>query len=479
MGIGNARNKPCPCGSGKKIKHCHGADATELVPIDLRRLSEQQRWLLLADEVQDILGLPDGFGGSELRSAFDRRHVPEINSAYHQIIGQYSTELRAPRQSDTKLGALYLGDIQERRLRSNVMRLALYADIIYVVDPFISPHVNFSEDSGSAATNPDNFVLSTYQAVYFLLRMRPWIQSGILHLLPNPIFIFNDYREYVLKAAKEHADKVIDQDELKKEFRDAFFEMSVNAEMFAGVPDDRLMEAVKSMFGSAMPEHIAQSVVQIVQQERAVRLDVPRTEAFAERVGQINLRRGGMDPISTAMICTEINAFPYTERRTRLKLIDALFEGNNAAAQEWAPLAQAFAQIEMKFLNEVSSDFAIGLRQDGRLQSFRSLLRRIWAEIDSDTGTTPSAVLSFSDELRGEYEVARGEWETIRVDAVKMGLSAAGLFAAGAFALNLPTFLSAGGTLVGAYEHWRKAKSFRAKNPASVLIDLKKRENRD
>jgi hypothetical protein len=22
--VGSLRNKPCPCGSGKKIKHCHG-----------------------------------------------------------------------------------------------------------------------------------------------------------------------------------------------------------------------------------------------------------------------------------------------------------------------------------------------------------------------------------------------------------------------------------------------------------------------
>jgi uncharacterized protein YecA (UPF0149 family) len=25
--VGARRNDPCPCGSGKKFKHCHGADA--------------------------------------------------------------------------------------------------------------------------------------------------------------------------------------------------------------------------------------------------------------------------------------------------------------------------------------------------------------------------------------------------------------------------------------------------------------------
>lgn len=470
------RNDPCPCQSGKKHKHCHGKfPGHEYVAIDLTSLNSSERWSLLAEEIQSIVGLPKNYGGQELKAAFRKEHVTPINEAYDQLIGQFSTRLAVPQARTTHLGALYLGDIQERRIRKNILRMSLYADEIYVVDPFISPIVSLGK-AGSPYSDPDKFVLTTYQATYFLLRMRHWIGSGIVTVLPNPLFQLNSYRDYVyskldeVSAREEH--RVQARSDLSREFKDLNF----HADRFAGIRDERLEETIRALYGEGSSKGVS-SLASYIRKQREIRYDLPHPDLFKNSNSQIMLHRSGLDAISAALVCSETNAFPFSEHQAQLSLVNSLFEKENAVSNQWQPIAQAFQRLEMSFLNDVSSDFAIGLRKDGRLQSFRLMLRRLWREIGAEETASPSAVLGFADQIAEEYEKARVEWDAIKLDAVKMGLGSAGVFAAGAFTLNLPTFITAGGALLGAYELWKKSRAFRVRNPASVLIDLK--SNRD
>lgn len=185
------------------------------------------------------------------------------------------------------------------------------------------------------------------------------------------------------------------------------------------------------------------------------------------------MSRSGLDAISAALVCSETNAFPFSEHRTQLAMVNSLFTEENHLAAQWQPIAQALREMEVSFLNEVSSDFAIGIRKDGRLHSFRLLLRRLWNEIGAEGEISNASILHFADQVKAEYEKAQVEWDAIKLDAAKLGVGTAGLFAAGALTLNLPTFVTAGGALVGAYDLWKKSRSFRIRNPASLLVDLK------
>jgi hypothetical protein len=43
----------------------------------------------------------------------------------------------------------------------------------------------------------------------------------------------------------------------------------------------------------------------------------------------------------------------------------------------WSPVAKAFQSLEFKFLDTVDVKFANSIREDGRLESFRALLRKV------------------------------------------------------------------------------------------------------
>jgi hypothetical protein len=442
----------------------------EFVSVDLGSLTASERWVVLAQEIRNILKLKRGFGGSDFKAAFRRSHVQPINAAYDQLIYQFDTQLNVPRLSASRLGALYLGGVQEQRLRTQVLRMSLYADVIYIVDPFVPPYVHFGE-SGSPNTAPDKFILSTYQAAYFLVKMEPWIRSGVVNILPNPMFLFNDYRAYVLSAAQEHAEKFRDDVDTKADLASHSKDVGFYSELFAWVSDDRLDSVIIDSLGGS--EKGARALAALIRRERKTRFDIPPHSIFEDLRAQMHIQRGGMDAISAAMICSQVNAFPFCEHRTPLRLINALFENPNPTFEEWGPIARAFNEVEIAFLNNVSSDFAIGLRSDGRLESFRTFLRALWKEIDEQPGSSARSVMAFTDQLRTEYERAKVEWELILTDAVKLGFAAGGVVAAGALTLNLPSFLSGGGIILGAYEHWKKSKSFKIRNPASVLVDLK------
>ena len=55
-----ARNAPCPCGSGKKYKRCHGAQGSE-EPVKKRRFLLPIIVLLISTTVGVVVGLSEGY----------------------------------------------------------------------------------------------------------------------------------------------------------------------------------------------------------------------------------------------------------------------------------------------------------------------------------------------------------------------------------------------------------------------------------
>lgn len=471
-----SRNAPCPCGSGKKFKRCHLRDVesgAEIVAVDLTTLALRERWLLLIEEVHRLLRLPRHFSASDIKAAFQASHVRDINVLYDRIIGTFANPFVLPRQSPHTLGALYLGDVQERKIRQNILRMSLYADEIFVIDPFLNPRFRTPEHN-CALVEPEAYILDTYQCTYFLLRMYEWLHSGIVTILLNPANHDMEYRHAVLSASQEHGNKHLNDSD-REDFTKDFFDPHVLTEMFSSIPDERLESALRGTFPS-LPDDAVAELAEALTQLRKSRPDLPHPAIFHGTSAQMHTLRGGLSPIDAALVCSQLNAFPFAERQSQLSLVNSLFKEPNPLADTWSPISSAFREAPLPFLNEVDTDFAISLRRDGRLNAFRQMLNRLWSAVNrTGAGTSPASVLAFSDEVRGEYERARVEWDAIRLDAAKWGVGAVAGLAAGTFALNLPTLLSAGGLLLGVYENWKKTSAFRVRNPASVLIDLKSR----
>ena len=98
-----ARNDTCPCGSGKKYKHCHGTYATDALSRDFEGAFTGQRTIANAIESDPKDKIPNKLASE----------VANANEAYER--GDYATSLRQlcnwPRQGNalaqSNLGSMY------------------------------------------------------------------------------------------------------------------------------------------------------------------------------------------------------------------------------------------------------------------------------------------------------------------------------------------------------------------------------------
>src|SRR5215470_12168623 len=89
-----------------------------------------------------------------------------------------------PSPGDGTLRALYLGDIAPELVLRNIIRFSLYSDTIFVIDPFVNPHI--VSPKYNPIDNPNKHKADTLKLIYFLFSVAPWIESGMLYLIPDP-----------------------------------------------------------------------------------------------------------------------------------------------------------------------------------------------------------------------------------------------------------------------------------------------------
>ena len=176
-------------------------------------------------------------------------------------------------------------------------------------------------------------------------------------------------------------------------------------------------------------------------------------------------------------ICQATGAFPYTNVKFRWKEILGARQDLDATAQIWSPLTNAFQQLRFKFLGNVDSKFACTIRQEGRLEGFRSYMRKLWNAVGGAPDPSRSEALArdFADELTGAFRQAQSEWDAIDRELVKWATrTLAGAMAAGVFS---PAFAAGGFAVAGLGEIIQaemKRREFRRKVPMSVFIDLER-----
>jgi hypothetical protein len=113
--------------------------------------------------------------------------------------------------------------------------------------------------------------------------------------------------------------------------------------------------------------------------------------------------------------------FPYTNMRSRWRELVNARDELSETARVWSPLASAFQGLEFKFLNNVDVEFATRIRDDGRLESFRSLLRSIGKQASDVTSinSLDAFVRDSKDALIGEHQKATAEWDKIQESFLK------------------------------------------------------------
>jgi hypothetical protein len=469
------RNQPCPCGSGKKFKHCHYDRPFS----PNRNISVHARNCILLHAAEEIFGFPRGRQWHDFKRTISSKEITqfyEVQAAlWHPDNTDWASIMPKP---DGKLRGIYLGDIRPELTLKNLVRFSLYSDELFVVDPFHNPWILRPEYN--PLENPEQFKSDTIKLVYFLFQIAPWIESGVVQLVPDPGDFDLRLKQETWRLAKERFHgKALDKDDLADAREVGRKDLQ---RMLFALPDDALIRELERTGQVLTHQQKSDFLAYARQQLRNDPLALEQSPASNYRDGQLIAMRGGAN-LETALLIAEITgAFPYTTLRTRWQELMSVREELSETARTWSPLAKAFQSLDFRFLNDVDVKFANSIRQDGRLETFRSLLRKIGkgaTEVTS-TGTLDAYVRDCKDELISEHQKALAEWDKIDESFLKWvggGAAAAtgiisGHLVPDVTALSAATIQSLGQLWL---RHFRR-QQFRKSNPMSVFVDLSQKE---
>ena len=369
-----------------------------------------------------------------------------------------------------RVRALYLGEYEPELMLENVFRFCLYTDEILLTNPF--PNPNLIADKYNPISHPDGWRLQTLRLVFHLVLLAPWIDAGLVVLIPDP----GDFDRALRMKTRNLAMERLKGWEPSDEDVDGSMLKHRTMRTFLLSPRDYLDETVRRM-DPDLPEDKIKSFLDYVEQER-IRGPLLPNETLDQMSDQMEMGHSGANLEMGMYICQATGAFPYTNLKFRWKEILSAREDLDPTAQVWSPLTNAFQQLQFKFLDKVDSKFACSIRQDGRLEGFRSYLRKIWNSVggEPDLGKSESLARDFRDELTQTYNESEAEWDAIDRDLVKYGgATVAGAIAMGKMSLGLP---AAGFAIAGIAELIQtamKKRAFRKRVPMSVFIDLANR----
>jgi hypothetical protein len=339
----------------------------------------------------------------------------------------------------------------------NVFRFSLYADQILILNPFINPNV--MTDEMNPIRRPGEWRLQTLRVIYQLAQLAPWITAGLVTLIPDPGDFDRPLRlkTWNLAAKRLKAIKARTRRVLLCSPRDYLDRVTRRAN--PGISDEGV-----------------QNVLDDIERERASdplllneTIDRMPTQNLTTNLGT-NLEMG-------LYICQATGSFPYTNVKFRWREILAAKEDLDATAQTWSPLTNAFQHLQFKFLDNVDTGFACTIRKEGRLEGFRSYLRKLWSTVGGELDPAKAEPLArdFRDELRQAYSQAQAEWSAIDRDLLKWAIPTLGVaLASGTFSPIIGGGLAVAG-LGEIIQAGMKRREFRRKVPMSVFIDLDKK----
>jgi hypothetical protein len=248
------------------------------------------------------------------------------------------------------------------------------------------------------------------------------------------------------------------------------------------LPEDKLFRQLERA-GIALDERQKGEFLAYARRELRkdpIALEQPIADTY--RDGQMVPVRAGTNLETALLICSIIGAFPYTNLHSVWKHIIDAHDELSETARIWSPLTKAFQSLDFRFLDDVDPKFAQAVRDDGRLQSFRSLLRKIGngaADI-AEMSSLDSFVRDCNDELADEYQKAQGEWSKIDESFLKWASGSIATATALAMGHMVPDVAALSGATVSTIAQlglrYFGQRQFRKLNPMSVMIDLSRKE---
>lgn len=471
------RNDKCPCGSGLKYKKCHLGKPLEVFPDPFNGRSIKERNIILLDAITDIF-FGNGKDWDEMKNSLTVDKVRELYKIIAWLWPPQTDITPLFPKPDKTLRGLYMGDTRPQDILQNIVRYSLYTEEIIVVSPFLAPLTMREEFSPIA--NPQQYRQDTLELIYFAFALAPWIEAGIVNMIPNPMDF--DYRLrkeiYSMATARYEANK----EEFDKEIK-TIAKIEGKQEykrMMMRMPTDSLRRRLKEFRPNLSQTEIDKHVEYFLKQRRN---DPLLLDEEMSSTAEMKIKRMGANLELGLYLGQATGSYLYTNRTFQWKEIMSAKQQTADDSDVWSPLTQAFQSLDFTFLNNVDAGFAYKLKEEGRLSGFRNYLRRVWNKIEENN--TPSqansAAQEFGDELHEEYGKTKEEWAGIDKSIIEFMTGATGIstvlspLITGGLDWTIPAlgFSIAGiGKLLSARYQRRE---FKASVPLAVLLDLEKK----
>jgi len=467
------RNTPCPCGSGKKYKKC--CLNKEQKPLrSSHYLTLHDRTKILYNGMLDIFGISKAKEWLDVKRAITADRVKEFYKLYAWLWKPDTDISLLFPKPDGKLRSLYIGRYRPELILRNIVRYTLYTDEILVILPFTNPWCVRKEFN--PIENPDKFRQETLRTIAMLHQLGPWVFAGLVKLIPDPGDFDYNLRISTWNMAKE---RVKNRKITDKDFED---DMKYAKEDFERellrMPKDSLIRLIKK-WDPKISDSKLEDMIKYVEKKK--RID-PLMLEDEPKPGESSflIARTGTNLEMGLYISQLTGAYMYTDIKFRWEEILSVAKTQKGQGELWAPLTKAFQELRFKFLNNVDPRFACEFRKDGRLESFRNFLRKVWTSIGGEP--EPSKIndiaRNFSDELRDEYNKAEADWKKIDQALAKWTLSSGGVAAilTGGMQWQIPALgfcITAIGELLAAKY---KRDRFRKTVPLSVFLDLESKK---
>lgn len=194
-------NDSCGCGSGRKYKKCC-QDRPEQDRPTWDVYSIRERNLMFCRRVQRILGLDKGRSWEDVRRDLNDDQVKKIHEAFGSLWPK-DTEIASllPRPDQNISRGVYLGTIDPRTVAVNAIGLLSYIDEIVLPNPFINPA--YIRPEYSPTHSPAQYKEQTLKNVILLLTLEPFINAGMIHLIPDPTDFNEELRRSVWGMAEQ------------------------------------------------------------------------------------------------------------------------------------------------------------------------------------------------------------------------------------------------------------------------------------
>ncbi len=486
------RNDPCPCVSGEKFKHCcEGKVDWEAIIGDGRDyrtyLSIRGRNLLFTKQIRSALQL-DAPGAirslKEYKARFTAPAVRKIYEAVMEVWPPYTDIFTALRRSPEDVSGLYIGDYSAEYLARGIVRHSIYANKILLVDPFIYP--KSVRDEFNPILNPEQYRAQTLKNVNLWFDLIPWIEAGIVEVIRPP----SDFDQKLnWKLMTDQTQKFEQNAELKKASEESVEELSkrhthrfMHEQLLLGAPDEYLRQKFEELElgknGLTVEEFLKS-----VQEERERNPDFLAPMDPRGNSQLFTITSGASYP-SAAMTANITGSYLFTDIYVKWREIELDRESQSAENKTWAPFAKALQDSPLSCLNSLRLDHALVLRKEGRLESLRAFLRRVWKEAKTTSDFASENALLLTEELRQRIREAEEEWRTIDRDLVKIvgkvavgELLAAGPLIAAGHAYFLAAAIAIGG-LGPVVDSTMQRRSFADRFPAAFFMKVDEDKDR-